>query len=98
MLPRQFKVGDAFTNGRALFRGTDIGSRVVIGIPIDRAEIVEVHNCVQSRRMVDLRKEPSWLIGPPYGLGELVLDEYDLDTARLVPEAEVVDWHADEPP
>lgn len=98
MLPSQFKVGDAFTNRRALFRCTDIGSRVVIGIPIDRAEIVEVRNGVQSRRMVDLRKEPSWLIGPPYGVGELVFDEYELDTVHLVSEAEVVGWRADELP
>ena len=98
MLPNQFKVGDAFTNGRALFRCTDIGGRVVVGIPINRTEIVEVRNGVQSRRMVDLRKEPSWLIGPPYAVGELVFDEYDLDTVRLVPEAEVADWRADEPP
>ena len=89
MLPNQFKVGDAFTNRRALFRCTDIGSRVVIGIPIDRAEIVEMRNGVQSRCIVDLRKEPSRLIGPPYGLGELVFDEYDLDTVCLVSEADV---------
>jgi len=98
MLPSQFKVGDAFTNGRALFRCTDIGSRVVIGIPIDRAEIVEVRHGVQSRRVVDLREEPSWLIGPPYSVGELVFDEHDLDTVHLVSEAEVVGWRADELP
>lgn len=96
MLPSQFKIGDAFTNGSALFRCTDVGSRVVIGIPIDRAEIVEMRNGVESRRMVDLRAEPSWLIGPPYGLSEIIFDEFDLDTVRVVPEAEVANWRASE--
>jgi hypothetical protein len=96
MLPSQFKIGDAFTTGSALFRCTDIGSRVVIGIPIDRAEILEMRNGIESPRMVDLREEPSWLIGPPYGVSEIVFDEFDLDTVSLVPEVEVANWRASE--
>jgi hypothetical protein len=96
MLPSQFKIGDAFTTGSALFRCTDIGSRVVIGIPIDRAEILEMRNGIESPRMVDLREEPSWLIGPPYGVSEIVFDEFDLGTVSLVPEVEVANWRASE--
>ncbi len=96
MLPSQFKIGDVFTNGSALFCCTDVGSRVVIGILINKAEIVEMRNGVESPRMVDLREEPSRLIGPPYGVSEIVFDEFDLDTVRLVPEAEVANWRASE--
>ncbi|WP_165982555.1 hypothetical protein [Dankookia rubra] len=46
--------------------------------------------------MVDLREEPSSLIGPPYGLSEIVFDEFDLNTVRLVPEEEVANWLASE--
>lgn len=85
----QFRIGMAFSDGLALWRCTDIGTRVVVAIRLDQATVRrEVRNGDGSTDAVyeeiDPRQEPSWLAGPPYALAETVFGEYDLDGCREV--------------
>lgn len=88
----EFAIGQAFTTGHSLWRCTDIGTRTVVAIRIDAAEIVSVLGGRETASIVDLRRDPSWLNGPPYALAETVFDEYDFAALRPVAEREVMGW------
>lgn len=76
-----FKIGDSFWNETGEWRCTDIGSRVVIAIKLGPREIVRMDRVdgeLRETRYMD--DDPSWLNGPPYAVGEIVFDEYGLET------------------
>ena len=87
-----FAMGQAFTTGHGLWRCTDIGTRTVIAIRIDAAEVVAVLGGRETQSVVDPRRDPSWLNGPPYALAETVFDEYDFAVLRPVAERDVMGW------
>lgn len=80
----EVRIGEEFTNGEtdefgpARFRVTDIGTRVIVAIRIDKLEL-ELSD--GSRRAI----QPSHadLGGPPYGIAEHVFDENDMDRGML---------------
>jgi hypothetical protein len=76
----------------ALWRCTDIGTRTGIAIRIDAAEVVAVLGGRETQSVVDPRRDPSWLNGPPYALAETVFDEYDFAALRPVAERDVTGW------
>ena len=85
-----------------LWRCTDIGSRVVVAIRLDRAETVSVvvrggKPGPETRSVIDSRDDPSWFNGPPYAIAETVFDEYDFPACRPVAEEDVMDWTPDGP-
>jgi hypothetical protein len=88
----EFVIGYAFTTGHGLWRCTDVGARTVVAIRIDAAEIVSVMGGRETASIVDPRRDPSWLNGPPYALAETVFDEYDFPALRLVAKRDVMDW------
>jgi hypothetical protein len=88
----EFVIGRAYTTGHGLWRCTDVGTRTIIAIRIDSAEIVSVLGGQETQSIVDPRRDPSWLNGPPYALAEIVFDEYDLPALRPVPEQSVLGW------
>ncbi|MBL6454588.1 hypothetical protein JMJ55_04575 [Belnapia sp. T6] len=88
----EFVVGQAFTTGHGLWRCTDVGARTVVAIRIDAAEIVSVLGGKETASVVDPRRDPSWLKGPPYALAETVFDEYDFAALRPVAERDVMGW------
>jgi hypothetical protein len=93
----EFAIGRAFTTGHGLWRCTDVGTRTVVAIRIDQAEVVSVEmragRCgPETRSVVDPRRDPSWLNGPPYALAEMVFDEYDFAALRPIAERDVMDW------
>ena len=93
----EFAIGRAFTNGHSLWRCTDIGTRVVVAIRLDRAETVSVvvraGRCgPETTAVIDPREDPSWFNGPPYAIAETVFDEYALPACRPVAEADVRGW------
>ena len=100
---RDFAIGRAFTNnGHSLWLCTDIGTRVVVAIRIDRADTVSVvirggKPGPETHAVVDPRQDRSWLDGPPYALAETVFDEYALPVLRPVAEADVPGWKPEEP-
>jgi hypothetical protein len=88
----EFAVGRAFTTGHGLWRCTDVGTRTVVAIRIDSAEVVSVLGGRETHSVVDPRRDPSWLNGPPYALAETVFDEYDFAVLRPVAEGDVIAW------
>ena len=52
-------------------------------------EIVTLRGGREEASVIDLRRDPSWLSGPPYAVAEVVFDEYDLMACRPVAEDDV---------
>ena len=71
----EFVIGQAFTPGHGLWRCTDVGTRRVVAIRIDSAEVVSVLGGRETASIVDPRRDPSWLNGPPYALAETVFQD-----------------------
>lgn len=88
----EFAIGQAFTAGHGLWRCTDIGTRTIIAIGIDAAEVVAVLGGRETQSVVDPRRDPSWLNGPPYALAETVFDKYDFATLQPVAERDPTGW------
>jgi hypothetical protein len=81
-----FAIGTIFWCSGRQWRCTDVGQRIIAAIRIDE---VEVDLSVSSRRATLSREEAEaggWFNGPPYGVAEVVLDEYDLPACSLNPE------------
>jgi len=96
---KDFHIGHAFATAAALWRCTDIGTRTVIAVRLDRGEVC--HNDKQAdgswRRWTETidRRQPqhaAWLNGPPYACAELVFDEYDLEDCQPVAEDAIAAW------
>lgn len=64
------EIGGTFYCSKKEYLVTDKGTRVIVAVLIDDK----------------VRKDPSWLEGPPYGLAEIVFDEYDFPGMTLQPE------------
>ncbi|MGK7870862.1 hypothetical protein [Falsiroseomonas sp. E2-1-a20] len=88
----EFTIGAAFASGHGLWRCTDVGTRTVVAIRIDAAEVVAVMGGRETVSVVDPRRDPSWLNGPPFALAEVVFDEYDFPALSPVAEEDVADW------
>ena len=91
----QFHIGLEFWCGGKRWRCTDVGSRVIAAICLEPREVVEVdcinapNGTLQERRHTS--NDPGWLVGPPYAVVELVLDEYSIEGCSLVSEVESSD-------
>ena len=75
-----------------MWRCTDIGTRTIIAICIDSAEIQS--SWLDQREPPSLRmlsgseaEAEGWFKGPPYAVAESVFDEYDAQGCSLEPEA-----------
>jgi hypothetical protein len=90
-----FAIGAYFSNGWALWLCTDVGSRIITGIRVDRVETAMLRDGVRTNGSVDARRDPSWLSGPPYKTAEMVFDEDDLGELRLLAAGEVAGWVPD---
>lgn len=95
MQANDFEIGTYFTNGWALWLCTDVGSRIIAGIRVDRVETATLRDGVRTNGSVDARRDPSWLSGPPYKIAEMVFDEDDLVELRLIAAGEVAAWVPD---
>lgn len=85
-----FRIGLEFTldEGASRWRCTDIGTRVVIAIRIDSAQISTKRNCepVTTKTVSGAEAEAAgYFNGPPYGVLETVFDEYEIDQCRPAP-------------
>ncbi len=78
----EFRIGQQFWCGGKRWRCTDIGSRVITAIYLEPHEMVTVEtdkgNPAIRREHRYMTDDPSWLIGPPYKVAEVVFDEYDI--------------------
>jgi hypothetical protein len=90
------QIGTAFSTGRALWRCTDVGTRSITAIRIDRVvtprPLGEHETWATDQTAADPRKLPSWVNGPPYALAEFSFDEQDIEMLELVPREKVAVW------
>ncbi len=76
--PSDFKIGDEFDYHGKTYRVTDIGTRTIVVIRIDKADIAS-----RIRKSeIDIRsisreeaEKAGWFKGPPYAVAEHVFDE-----------------------
>jgi hypothetical protein len=79
-----FVVGETFWCGEREWRCTDIGSRTVVAICLDDAEVVEYSPGPPETKTTrtlsrDEREARGWFRGPLYAVVENVFDEYDVE-------------------
>ena len=74
----EFKIGGTFQCGGGLWRCTDIGTRTIVAIRVDR---VEIGGSTALRRTLSGVKAEAegWFRGPPYAVAESVFDENDIE-------------------
>jgi hypothetical protein len=72
-----FKIGEEFWCGDRQWRCTDIGSRVVVAMRVDRVEVGS--SAPQPPRTLSRTEAEAegWFNGPPYSVAERVFDEDD---------------------
>jgi hypothetical protein len=82
-----FKIGQEFWCGGKRWGCTDIGTRVIVAICLEPHEVVTLESgkrpedaSTTTRHVTD---DPSWHVGPPYGVEECVFDEYDMAGCSL---------------
>lgn len=81
-----FSIGLEFYTASGHWRCTDIGSRVVVAIPIDLPfEIVVSDGKTTHRKMTH---DASWFRGPPYAVAERVFDEDSIAACTLKPQTD----------
>lgn len=89
----EFSIGLEFWCGEKRWRCTDVGTRVIVAICIDPREMVhlELHAADKTKRAEKrvISDDPRDLNGPPYGVTEIVFDEYDVQACELKVEPEV---------
>jgi hypothetical protein len=82
----EFKIGGTFRCGGRQWCCTDIGTRTILALRIDR---VEVGSGAPERRRILRRAEAEregWFNGPPCAVAESVFDEYDMEGCSPEPE------------
>lgn len=82
----EFKIGETFWVGTQQWRCTDIGTRTIVAIRVDRVEVGS--NKPELRRSLSRSEAEAegWFDGPPYAVAESVFDEYDIEACALSPD------------
>lgn len=86
MMLSDFKIGTQFRCGEKLYLCTDVGTRTVVAIRIDR---VETHGrtpdggILQRVLTFDTAQSEGWFSGPPYAVAETVFSEDDFPVCEL---------------
>lgn len=81
-----FQVGSEFVMGDGVYRCTDIGTRTVVAIRIDRGETSTKHEDGTLSHQVLSEADAAaegWFNGPPYPVLEHVIDEDDFPICQL---------------
>ncbi|MBI0538532.1 hypothetical protein D9599_23515 [Roseomonas sp. KE2513] len=91
-----FQIGTTFSTGPALWRCTDVGTRTLVTVRIDKVikprPLGESQTWATDQDAADPRKLPGWLNGPPYALAEFCFDEQDIKGVEIVPRDKVAVW------
>lgn len=81
----EFEIGARFKAGGRTFLCTDVGTRVVVAVPV---EAVVGSSAGGTQRLDEAEtQEKGWLNGPPYAVQELVFDENDMPACERLPVA-----------
>lgn len=90
MQHNEFVIGSTFWCGETLWRCTDIGSRVIVAIRLDRVEVGSSSPDLRRTLAQNEAEAGGWFNGPPYSVAESVFDEYDIEGCSLEPAVETV--------
>lgn len=71
----EFEIGCEFYCNGERWRCTDIGTRVIVAIPME-GQVTRFNS--ESQQLEIISADESWLNGPPYARAETVFDENDL--------------------
>jgi hypothetical protein len=84
----EFTIGGTFWLGGQQWRCTDIGTRTIVAIRIDRVDVQS--NTPELRRSLSGSEADAdgWFDGPPYAVAETVFDEYEMEACTLQPESD----------
>ncbi|MSP03367.1 MAG: hypothetical protein EXR07_20340 [Acetobacteraceae bacterium] len=85
MKHNEFIIGATFWCSSRLWRCTDIGTRVIVAIRLDRVDVGS--SAPEARRTLGRAEAEveGWFNGPPYAVAESVFDEYDVEGCSLDP-------------
>jgi hypothetical protein len=85
MQHNEFRIGETFWCSGRHWRCTDIGTRIIVAIRIDRVDVGS--NTLEARRTLNHAEAEAagWFNGPPYAVAESVFDEYDMGACSLAP-------------
>ncbi|WP_395696628.1 hypothetical protein [Methylocella sp.] len=85
-----FHIGLEFWSDGRRYRCTDVGSRVIVAIRVDSAEIATSDGVTLTTRKISGEQADAegWFSGPPYGVLEQVFDEDDLKICSLEPDSD----------
>lgn len=79
MIHDDFKIGTIFRCGDGVWRCTDVGTRTIVAIRIDRVRVGSTDPAKDGMTLGYLEASAQgWFKGPPYGVAELSFDEEDL--------------------
>ena len=80
-----FKIGTEFWCGVRRYRCTDVGTRVIVAIRVDGADLASSDGGPVTRFHLDgpEAERQGWFNGPPYAVLERVFDENDLEVCGL---------------
>jgi hypothetical protein len=86
MQHEEFRIGDTFWCGGQRWRCTDIGTRTIIAICLDRVEVASDSPGL-TRTLTGAEAEAEgWFNGPPYIVLEHVFDEDDIVGCSTTPD------------
>ncbi len=83
MKHEDFSIGLEFYTATGKWSCTDIGTRTIVAIQIDKVTVTEIDSAkgtISERVVTD---DQSWFNGPPYAVAESVFDELSLTGCSL---------------
>lgn len=95
MKKEDFHIGLEFYTGSGKWRCTDVGTRVIVAIRVDRVRVCTYDTKTGASTAETVTNDPSWFNGPPYAVAEFVLDELDMGGCCLDPE-QLPEMHIEE--
>jgi hypothetical protein len=81
----EFRIGETFWCGGRQWRCTDIGTRSIVAIRIDEAEVSGTNPALCRTLNRGEAESEGWFNGPSYAVAETVFDEYDLPACSSQP-------------
>ena len=82
MKHEDFSIGIEFYTGTGKWRCTDIGTRTIVAMQLDRVIVVSRDSSNQTS-YESVTDDQSWFNGPPYAVEQCVFDEFDISGCSL---------------
>jgi len=87
MRHEEFRIAETFRCGGRQWRCTDIGTRTIVAICLDRVEVESPSPELRRTLGHAEAEKEGWFSGPPYAVLEHVFDENGIVDCSLAPDA-----------